>query len=895
MSCLLAAGLTETEEFATSHEDLDSLGIYTLLRREDGTRWELGRGSMGVTYLARDPSLQREVALKIIDAEIFGSGGEARARFLREARATAVLRHPNVATVYQYGVDEESGKSYYAMELVEGETLQDRVRRSGTLDLPTVIEIARQITAALGAAEKRGLVHRDLKPSNVMLTTGEEGGKFTVKVIDFGLAKALAETPDARALTQGDFVGTPAFASPEQLAGAPVDVRADLYSLGATLWYLLTGHMPFGDRAGVLPPVEQLKAAGVPANVTALLVSLVALEPAARPSIPQLEQRLAVSQERLIASRKLPLSWMLAAAAIALAAGAAIIVSHPAPGWHGPRGQKGIAVLPFTDRSEEKANAFFTDGIHDDLLVNLSKIADLKVISRDSVLPYKNGARDRRQIGKDLGVNAVLEGSVRHMGNRARINVQLIDTTNDQQMWAQNYDRQMTDAFTIQSDLAFEIASALKAKLTPGENARLREHATENGEAYLFYIQANDLFADYEKRKPDLERAEQLYEKAIQIDPHFALALAQLSQVQMLLHEMYDPVPARLERAKSLVEEAVRLRPDLPEVHIALGRYYGHGEGWRTGIDYARAMSEYEIALRGLPNNADIYNAMAKIERHLGHWELSATHVRQAATLNPNTPEAWHRLFFSYELMRNFPAAAEALDRAIAVSPNSWNFELHRAWLQVFWKGDIRELERVRAPVGRSPEDFYTEERFSLKMFLSKFAEAEKILRDDPNDLFGLYQLPKSFLLGQAYLGEGDLAKARENFEAARPWMEERVEAVPNEEGMRFFLADLYLGLGRKADAVREGKEAIVRNPEAKDAWNGQFALTDLARLYAKLGDADSAIPVIEHLLSEPSTLCQQNLRLDPSWNPIRGDARFQKLAEQPDRVFGLPDKVAAR
>ncbi len=895
MSCLLAAGLTETEEVAASNDDLDSLGIYTLLRREDGTRWELGRGAMGVTYLARDPSLQREVALKIIDAEVFGSGVEARARFLREARATAVLRHPNVATVYQYGVDEESGKSYYAMELVEGETLQDRVRRSGTLDLPTVIEIARQITAALGAAEKRGLVHRDLKPSNVMLTTGEEGGKFTVKVIDFGLAKALAETPDARALTRGDFVGTPAFASPEQLAGAPVDVRADLYSLGATLWHLLTGHMPFGDRAGVLPPVEQLKAAGVPANVTALLVSLVAAEPAARPSINQLALRLEAIQERLTTPRKLPLSWVLAAAAIALATGAVLFVSHWSPEAKKTSGQKGIAVLPFTDLSDEKANAFFTDGIHDDLLVSLSKIADLRVISRDSVLPYKNGAHNRRQIGQELGVNAVLEGRVRHTGNRARINVQLIDTTNDQQLWAQNYDRQMTDAFTIQGDLALEIASALKAKLTPGENARLREHATENGEAYLLYIQANDLFADYGKRKPDLEKAEQLYQKAIQLDPTFALAFAQLSQVQVLLYSIYDRTPARLERAKDLVDRAVQLRPDLPEVHMALGRYYGHGEGSRPDVDYARGMSEWKIALRDLPNNADIYNALAKLERHLGQWEQSTIHFQHAAALDPNAPEAWHRLYFNYWLTRNFPAGKEALEHAMRVAPNRWELAEHRAWLDVWAKGDGSALERLRAPVGSAPEELRTEERFAIKMFLSKFADAEMIVRDDPRDLIGIEQTPKALLLGQVYLRQGDVAKAHASFQNARPTLEQAVQTTPNEEGIRFALADVYAGLGRKADAIREGKEAVARNPEAKDAWFGQFALTDLARLYAKLGDADSAIPVLEHLLSEPSTLCQQDLRLDPSWNPIRGDARFQKLAEQPDRVFGLTDKVAAR
>ena len=314
MICLLRVGFDDAEEpdeilFAPV---TDRLGIYRIERHDDGTHRELGRGAMGVTYRAVDTSLQRPVALKLIDSEWVRRGAEARERFMREARTAASLRHPNIATVYHFGIREENGQCFCAMELVEGETLEMRVRRTGPLDALTTIDIALQVSSALAAAEKQGLVHRDLKPANLMLVADAsdandsspgkaEKADTVVKVIDFGVAKALVEKPDAMGLTHGGFVGTPAFASPEQFTDAPVDVRSDIYSLGATLWYLLTGHRPFAgatieqirasQRSRALP-IEQLKAARVPSRLISLLISMLALEPAARPDVRALTSRL---------------------------------------------------------------------------------------------------------------------------------------------------------------------------------------------------------------------------------------------------------------------------------------------------------------------------------------------------------------------------------------------------------------------------------------------------------------------------------------------------------------------------------------------------------------------------------------------------------------------------
>ena len=303
MICLLRVGFDGAEEPEALFPPVaDRLGNYRIERRDDGTHWELGRGAMGVTYRAIDTSLQRPVALKLIDSEWIKRGAEARERFMREARAAAALQHPNVATVYQFGVQEENGQYFCALELVDGETLEMRVRRTGPLDALTTIEIALQVTSALAEAEKQGLVHRDLKPANLMLVAADDKtSAVTVKVIDFGVAKALAETPDEMGLTHGGFVGTPAFASPEQFTNAPVDVRSDIYSLGVTLWYLLTGQMPFpgasveqiraNHQLHVLP-LNQLKAARVPSRLIALLRSMLALEPAARPGVHELARRL---------------------------------------------------------------------------------------------------------------------------------------------------------------------------------------------------------------------------------------------------------------------------------------------------------------------------------------------------------------------------------------------------------------------------------------------------------------------------------------------------------------------------------------------------------------------------------------------------------------------------
>ena len=470
MSCLLRAGIGGEEEVTqdsapNAFEDGGRFGVYEIDRREDGSLYELGRGAMGVTYRATDTSLQRKVALKIIKIDVAERSAATRERFMREARAAASLRHENIATIHQFGMRLETGQYFYAMELIEGENLEDRVRRAGPLDARTTIKIAQQVTSALTAAEKHGLVHRDLKPANLMLVSSDgetahvtNDKKLLVKIIDFGLAKAIHTQIDPKSLTHDRFVGTPAFASPEQFEHSALDVRSDIYSLGETLWFALTGKTPFAghsveeihraQKSNVLP-IEQLKAAHVPSCLRSLLESMLALEPASRLGTHKLSAQLQRCSPEALSKRRMRVA-LAASALLILGASAAIIflsvrTQNSISNLGAP--EKSIAVLPFENRSEDQANAYFADGIQDEILTRLSKIAELKVISRTSTQRYQSKPGNLTEIAKQLGVANILEGSVQKAGDQVRVNVQLVNAQTDSHLWAETYDRKLTDIF----------------------------------------------------------------------------------------------------------------------------------------------------------------------------------------------------------------------------------------------------------------------------------------------------------------------------------------------------------------------------------------------------------------------------------------------------------------
>jgi TolB-like protein/Flp pilus assembly protein TadD len=543
-----------------------------------------------------------------------------------------------------------------------------------------------------------------------------------------------------------------------------------------------------------------------------------------------------------------------------------------------------VAVLPFEDIDGDNATAAFANGIHDDVLVDLSKVAAIKVISRDSVMQYRGTARDLREIGNALGANAVLEGNVHREGERARVNVQLIKAADGVQLWAENFERPISDAFGMENEIALRIVEALRAKVSSAEVARVQNAPTKSSEAYRRFVEARSMYTDYQKLRPDLDKAERLYQEAVALDPNFALAYAHLSQLENVYFSMYDQTAERREKARAAAREALRLQPDLPEAHVALGLDYWRANVSTGEIDYEKALAEFAFAQRGLPNDADIYESIGRIQRNQGKWAESTENLKKAASLDPNSLERWHRLCGSYEITHKFPEAEEALERVIALAPPSrrWRYRLHRAYLHMFWKGDLNEMAQLPPPPPDDAEGRHTEEMASLKIFLRQYDEAEKIVRDDTNDT--LDGAPKSFVLGQICYLRNDVAKASAAFETACPVLEAAVQAKPRDAIQRFRLAETYASLGRKAEAIREAKRAAEIIPESRDAYNGLAMQCNLAHIYVMVGEIDRALPIIEHALATPGWLFRNEIRLDPNWDALRPDPRFERIvAEAPD------------
>jgi len=849
---------------------------------------EVARGGMGIVYRARQRMPSRVVALKMILPSQMGSPG-AIARFKAEAEAVASLDHEGILPIYAVG--EKDGAPFYSVKFAEGGNLSARIaefvrapRESGVL----IAALAR----AIGHAHERGILHRDLKPGNVLFDAGDK--PF---VSDFGLAKQVEREGD---LTQTlAILGTPFYMAPEQAADShSLTAAADIYSLGAILFHLLTGSPPFrGDNA-----MEILRNAAeravprprsfnrqVPADLETICLKCLEKNSASRyPSAAALADDL----DRFVTGRTISARpagatthirrWVkrnptvagLSAVAALLVVSLLMLLSNRADI---KEARRSIAVLPFEDLSGDVENASFVGGIQDDVVTNLSKISQLKVISRSSVLIYKATPHNVREIAKNLGVSNVLEGSVRRAGSRVRINVQLIDAADDEQVWAEAYERDVTDAFAIQSDVALQIASKLRANLSAKQATQLQEKPTRSGEAYLLYIEANDIFSGYEKLQPDLEKAEKLYEKAIALDASFALAFAKLSQLETIYHDMYDPVPARLAKAKAAADEAMRLQPALPEAHMALGRYYWQGDA----VDYEKALTEYIVAQRGLPNSAEIYSVVGRIERSQRKWPEAIAHLEKAASLDPNNLERWHRLYWFYAQTKNFPAAIERFDHVLALAPDSWRYRLHKATLELIAKGDLRPMEAMLTRPRTKLDGPLTISRFRIELLLRKYDDAEKILLDDLGETFsmgGLQPIPKSFFLGKVCLARGQQAAARDRFEAARPSIEHSTQEHSKNGNWHLLLAETYVGLGRKDDAIREAKRANEITPDLDNELVELGTFDGLAGVYGAVNEPELALPIIAHSLDTPGGVFARLLRLDQVWDPLRRDPRFRQL-----------------
>lgn len=923
LHCLLTAGFDPKE--AAGEASLEELGTrfyqhYEILTRPDGSRWELGRGAMGVTYKARDVNLETLVALKLISAR-HAARPEARQRFLQEARAAARLRHPNVASVFHFGTintlptmegtvaspeeNAAAGDCFYAMEFVEGETLEARLRRNGPLTPVEAAAIGLQVARALSAAEQRGLVHRDLKPSNIMLLTEgvQDASEAWVKVIDFGLAQLEeAEQPATR------FLGTFAFASPEQIEGRALGTRSDLYSLGATLWYALTGRPPRkmdgppeakSADLHALPSIDPLEKRGVPASLCAFLAAAVAPDPNDRPQTAVdfgrglqrcLDELNGTSAEKVVSvpqSRR----WRRILVPAGIAAGLLVLAFFVIPA--GAPSDKSIAVLPFRNLSGDPANAFFAEGIQDDILSRLVKIRDLKVISRIGAARYPAEApRDLKEIGNALGVRHVVEGSLRRSGDHVFLHVALIDTTDGHELWAEGYDRKLADAIHLQGELATDIANALNATLSPQESAGVRATPTQNPDAFVLYLRGRKFENSLNFAISDYEAAEALYTQAIALDPGFALAHARLASSLSLLYRYRGPSEELRKRAYGEAREALRLQPELGEAHLvsALCSY-------RIDRDFESAMPELEKARRLLPNDTEAESFIAYIERRRGHWRAARAGLERCLERDPGNVIYQEELYTTAYLLRDWPAAQKNAIRAEALGPSQVLLKVQRALVAVWKDGDVEPLRKVFAAIPNygDSEGIVAWMRWDAAMMARDFTAAQQAIDGFPYDtLSSVYSapVPKSYLEGCIALATGDRQRAQEKFEAARPSYEAEARAHPDSALRHARLGLLYAYMGRRQDAIREGRRAVELKPIEQDHFDGPEQLCNLALIHAWLGDKDEAIRMVESLLKTPggvffyeASMSHWELRLRWQWDPLRSEARFQKLLAEPEPV----------
>jgi serine/threonine protein kinase len=894
---------------------------YQVLRNQDEKPLELGRGGMGVTYKAIDIHLRCPVALKIISAQFIGNES-ARSRFLREARAAASVCHPNVATVHHLG--ESGGNYFYVMEFVDGETLETLIRRCDRLEIELALEIVTQVGAGLTAIHKQHLVHRDIKPSNIMLIW-EERRLENVKIIDLGLAKGVTE--DALSIA-GSFVGTPAYASPEQFAGLGTDIRSDLYSLGVTLWEMLSGKPPFHGSAAELmdqhqhaaPPFEKLR--DIPGPIIALLQVLLAKDPNRRFQSPaQLQQALTkvrgaihsglrLTADELRATgdrvtenlskakpRKQIVRWALA---VALCLVAGLTAWFFTSGYFGlfnqrstvaPPSAKSIAVLPFENISPNKDDAYFADGVQDEILNNLAKVAQLKVICRTSVMQYGADARrDLRQIAGALGVANVLEGTVRRDGNHVRVSTELVDARNYNTIWADSYDRDLTDIFAVQSEIAQKVASRLSAQLSPEERKEIEEKPTNNLEAYDLYLRAKELIGQthvtYEgKFEKALADAINLLEEAVRLDPGFTLAYCTIAQAHDMIYPYGDPDTEQRTLAETAVNKALQLGPNLPEAHLAYATHLSRG--YR---DYALARVQLGIARRALPNSAEAMVLEAWLDHRQGRFEKAIEELGQALRLDPRNPEVVWALGIALVDVRRFPAAEEAYNRLIGQAPNNPMLRVWKEFEVTYLKtGDCATVLSAIAALPAAMADNRNVLTLRLNLLfadqdLGESSHLVEQMKEGEAAFFAYSGTPVpmgcySLLLARL---QGTPIDTDPSFMEDRELLHRKVAAAPENINLLSGLAVTDALLGRKEDAIKEAKTAVERLPISVDAVDGPCVAANLAAVYAWTGELDLAMQQLTPLTTAPfGVVYYGQLKNYWPWIPLRRDPRFQKLLSE--------------
>ena len=875
----------------------------------------LGAGGMGEVWRARDTRLGRDVAIKVLPADVEAEP-DRLARFEREARAVAALSHPNILALYDVGTASfatDAGTPgprtvhYLVTELLEGRTLAERIR-AGDLTAAKATELAGQLARGLAAAHERGVVHRDLKPANVVVTS--DG---VVKILDFGLARLThveggawdpATAPTAASMTEaGSVVGTVGYMAPEQVRGLPADHRSDIFAFGCVLHEMLCGTPPFrrgtaADTSVAIlrdqPPALADAVKGLPPRLEAIVGRCLEKSPEDRfQSARDLAHDLdavasAARPARQAAARPPGRRWRVVAPAlaalVAVGVGAALVlrpggsekkVGAPTP----PR----IVVLPFENLGLPE-DAYFAAGMAEEITSRLANVRGLRVISRTTAVGYDRKGKTVREIGEDLGVDYVLEGSVRwehgqEAAGRVRITPQLIRVSDDTHVWAERYDRVLAGVFAIQSEVAVSAVEAMDIALLPREQTALSEVSTDDLVAYDQFLRGRESLDGGEDR-PHIEGAVGMFQAAVDRDPRFARALAGLARAHLFMYWLYyDRSEERLAGAKVAAERAVALRPDLADTHVALGYYFYHGL-----LDYPRALDELAAARKIQPNNGDAIAGTGYVLRRQGRWAEAADAIGEAVELDPKNAVLLSNLGEATMLAGRYPEAARAFGLARALSPTWATPYGLGAWVEVHSRGDLAAaqaiLDQAAAVPGFTDDGSVAWASFLFDVFRRDYQGALRRLEAGnrrPGEAF-LDPMPTALMRGQVERLAGLTDAARRSFDAARRELEPMVEKVPYDPRFHGWLGLAYAGLGRADDAVREARAACDLLVAAQDAFKAVTAFENVAVVLVMTGRNDEAIAALRDLQARSGAWWVHPLRLSPVWDPLRGDPRFQAL-----------------
>jgi TolB-like protein/Tfp pilus assembly protein PilF len=870
-------------------ELLGELGDYELLE-------EVGRGGQGVVFRARQKSLNRTVALKVISLGQWASKAHLK-RFRREAEAAASLDHPSIVPIYE--VAERDGSCYFSMRFVEGGQLDEVIKRE-PMSIRHAAELIAKVARMVHYAHEHGILHRDIKPGNILLDR-----KGEPNLTDFGLAR-LVETESTMTRTL-EVIGTPSYMAPEQAVGnnAAVSTGTDVYGLGAVFYQLLTGQPPFAGGTTyetiklVLdsePRPPRLLNPKVDRDLSTICLKCLEKDPNRRYfSALALAEDLErwIKHEPILARhtgifargkkwlQRNPTRALLAASLIALAAAAGWIV------WKSELIRQpvttGIAVLPFENLGEQKEQTAFADGVQDDILTKLAKIGELKVISRNSVMEYR-GKRNVRQIGDALRVSHVLEGSARRSGDRIHLNAQLIDTRTDTHVWAEEYDRDLNDLFAIQSEIAQKVAQHLNAKLSAREKASVEERPTQDLVAYDFYVRALSVIYNAQvdslrvANLVKLSDAVDLLNKAVARDPNFLLAYCQLAFAHDLTYQQeIDHTPARLALAKAAIDSAFRLRPESGEAHLALGwhLYWGYS-------DYDRARADLALAEQSLPNNPMIYELTGLIDRRQSRWADAIHNLERACELDPQNIPYLVTLGTTYLWLHDYDQMARVLDRIITLRPDGRLARMIRAGIEQDRRADTGPLRAVIAKIltnepGSDKDPIVADWRLGLALVDRDLDAAASLAAAVPE------KNGRDFWLGVVARVKGDAATARAAFMRARTQTEEELRVRPDNVRLLSDLALIDAALGRKEEALSEGRRAMELAPTAQEALRGSCpnevcATRSFAVICAWAGETDLALEQLETVTKVPGGPSYGELRLDPDWDALRGHPRFEKI-----------------